>query len=440
MVEISYARAGDVHVAYRILEGRGSADVVMFAGMFFPMELLAEDRVAARFMEGLASLGRLIVFDKRGVGLSDPFTDWERSAREQWAEDLVAVVEAVGSDRPTVVSWDPMGVARSVAARHPELIGRVVLVNPLHSAKLLARQFGGASQDEAVSGMEKAAFPSRINEVSFREWLAKAGRSGASPANAGRMWQAMLDDAGALTPEGIETPTLVIHRRDCMAPEKSARAVAAAIPGSDFVQLPGADMFPISGDVDDLVAEVARFVTGSVNLPAPERALAAVLFTDLVASTERATGEGDRKWRDLLDAHDAAARRCVDRVGGHVVKYTGDGVLALIPSATCALQVARSIGDALAEQGLEIRAGIHVGDVDQRGDDVSGIVVNVAARIMSQAEAGEILVSESIRRATMGSGFVYDQTRSVELKGVPDVWTLHRWNAPRSSDHKGRER
>lgn len=428
MYDISFAQTGDTHIAYRVIGEPGGVDVVMVAGSFFPLELLAEDRIASRFMKGLASLGRLVVFDKRGVGLSDPFTDWSRSAQEQWVEDLVAVIEAAGLDRPVVVSWETLGVARLAAARHPDLVGRMILINPRRHASALRAHFDeSAEQGDPTESVERLAFPTRFDDPDFRSWLSRAGRSGASPSTAPKLWAHALGYSGQLTPEGISVPTLVLHRRDSMAAEGDGRAVADAIEDAEFVQVPGLDAYPIAGDVDPLIAEISRFVTGASSGLAPERTVAVVVFTDVVDSTRRASDEGDRRWRDLLDIHDQVVRRCVLHRGGEVVKYTGDGVLALVPSATSAIETVEAVRDELRGRGILIRAGVHVGDVDVRGNDVSGIVVNVAARIMSLAEAGETLVSESVRLGTMGSGFRYTDTRTTDLKGVPEEWILHRW-------------
>ena len=428
MTEVAYARAGDSHVAYRVTGEPGGVDVVMVAGAFFAFESLQQDRVAARFMAGLASLGRLVVFDKRGVGLSDPMTDWERSAQEQWAEDLCAVIEAAGLERAVVVSWEPWGVARFAAARRPELFGSMVLLNPTRSTRGLAAVLGNSDGPTVPTrSVEEMMFPSRIDDPDFQEWLARAGRSGASPATAARMWGHILSYPTSLTPPGLDVRTLVVHNRDSINTEPHVRAVADKIPGATFVQIPGPDTYPIAGDVDALVAEIAQFVTGAPSGLAPQRIIAAVLFTDLVDSTRRAVDVGDQQWRDLLDVHDQAVQRCVLHHGGRVVKYTGDGVLALLPSATAALSTSESIREHLAERGLHIRVGVHVGDVDVRGEDVSGLTVNIAARIMGRAERDETLVSESVRSATIGSGLAFDEAGVAELKGIPEPFALHRW-------------
>ena len=427
MTEVSFARSGDSHIAFRVIGEPGGVDVVLVAGAFFGFEMLEEDRVASRFMAGLASLGRLAIFDKRGVGLSDPMTNWERSAQEQWAEDLCSVVEAAELSRPVVVSWEPMGVARLAVALRPELFGSIVLVNPSQFTRRLGRTLFGASEEMVPTrSVEEMAFPSRIGDPDFLRWLSRAGRSGASPAAAARMWSHLLSYQESLTPAGIDVPALVLHNRECMTQEETVRAVSDGIPGATLVQLPGPDTYPISGDVDPLIAEIAHFVTGAPSALAPERVLAAVLFTDLVDSTKRAVNLGDEQWRDLLDVHDVAVQQSVLHQGGRVVKYTGDGVLALLPSASAALAAAEAIREQLIERELQIRAGVHVGDVDRRGDDVSGVAVNLAARIMGRAASGETLVSDSARQATLGSGLLFDDIGTVELKGIPDVVRLHR--------------
>jgi pimeloyl-ACP methyl ester carboxylesterase len=286
--DITYAPSGGTHVAYRVLGEPGRVDVVMVAGALFPLELLAEDRVASRFTAGLAALGRLVVFDKRGVGLSDPMTDWSRSAQEQWAEDLLAVIDAAGLERPVVVSWEPNGVARRAASERPDLFGCVALINPAQRTRdcreLLART---GTQAVPTRSLEEIAFPSRIRDDEFTAWLARSGRAGASPTTASRLWAHLLEYEAPLTPPGITTPTLVLHNRGYLQPEADVRAVAEAIPGATFVQVEGADVYPIAGEVDVLIAEIAEFVTGAPSALTPLRHISAVLFTDLVDSTRR---------------------------------------------------------------------------------------------------------------------------------------------------------
>ena len=427
MDDVTYVRTGDTHIAYRVLGEPDGVDVIMVAGGLFPLEMLAEERVALRFTAGLASIGRLVVFDKRGIGLSDPITDWSRSMQEQWAEDLCAVIEASCSSRPAVVSWETLGVARLAASQRPDLFGSLVLVNPNRfTSEWAVGMTAPAGERLPKRSAEEIMFPSRAGDSEFWAWLSRAGRSGASPTTAQRMWAHLMDHPESLTPADIGVRTLVLHNRDSVNPAEVVRGVAEEIPNSSFVQVDGADTHPVAGDVDSLVTEISQFVTGAPSELTPHRMLSAVLFTDLVESTQRAVDEGDDRWSGLLDVHDQAVERCVRHHGGRVVKYTGDGVLALLPSATSALETVEAIRERLAEAELHIRAGVHVGDVDVRGDDVSGIAVNVAARIMGRANSGETLVSAAVRESSLGSDLRFDEVGSVQLKGIPEAFTLHR--------------
>ena len=427
MPEVQYARAGDVHVAFEVTGEPGGRDVVVVAGALFPFEMLSEDRVASRFISGLAALGRVTLFDKRGVGLSDPVTDWSRSLHEQWADDLLAVVDAAGLEDPIVVSWERTGVARLAAKLRPGLFSAVVLINPSQSTEQFrALMRRGDDGTTAGAPIEELAFPSRINDPEFVAWLNRSGRMGASPAAAGRMWQHLLSFEGSLTPDGVDERVLVLHSRDCLVASEEVRDVVAALPNATLLEIDGVDTYPVAGDVGPLIAEISQFVTGGRSVLAPERAVAAVLFTDLVDSTVRAANEGDAQWRELLDVHDREVERLVLHCGGRVVKYTGDGILALVDSVTGAIDGARSIVGRMLERGLQVRAGIHVGDVDVRGDDVSGITVNIAARIMGQAGPGEILVSDAARIATLGSGYAFEPVGMTHLRGFTDDWALFR--------------
>jgi class 3 adenylate cyclase len=427
VAEISYAKADDTHVAYRVIGEPGRVDVVMVSGALFPIELLVEDRVASRFIAGLAALGRVVIFDKRGIGLSDPMTDWTTSAQEQWADDLLAVIDAAGLNRPVVVSWETHGVARLAAARCPDAFSMMVLVNPAQFTSSFRNVLiASAGQTLPTRTSEELAFPSRIYDEDFTDWLARSGRAGASPTSATRIWDHVLDFPEPLTPPGITTPTLVLHNRDSLQRLDEVETVTAGIAGARLIEVAGADVYPIAGDVDLLTREIAEFVTGAPSALTPLRHLSAILFTDLVDSTRRAVEAGDAQWRELLDIHDRTVKDCVRALGGRVVKYTGDGVLALMSSATDALDAALSIQERLAAQDLAIRSGVHVGDVDTRGTDVSGVSINIAARIMGRAGSDEILVSEAVRLAALGSGHRFEPAQMTTLKGIPDEWALFR--------------
>jgi class 3 adenylate cyclase len=439
VIDVEYARAGDgTQVAYRVLDADPSADaarhVVMLPVALIPLELFEEEPGFARLLDGLRSLGRLIVFDRRGVGLSDPITDWTRPVADQWADDLAAVVDASGAHDIVIVACEGYGVGARFAAAHPEQVSAVVLYEPMIVADeewadwSAANTRRSSANTSGESDILEVMAPSRVADPAFRDWYMRAGRLGASPSTAPRIWGSVMSTSPRdARYEHIVAPTLVLHRREnaFAAPDVLAMA-AQRIPHATLVELEGRDHFPFVGDVDSLVAEIAAFVVGERRLPAPRRLLSAVLFTDLVDSTARAASLGDEDWKSVLDRHDAAARTFVGRRGGSVVKTTGDGVLALLPSAGVALRVADEIRRDLGTVGLDVRIGVHVGDVDRRGDDVSGLAVNIASRAMSKAGAGEIVVTGSVVAAVAGEAVAFDALGAHELKGVPGAWDLFR--------------
>lgn len=439
MADVQYAVNEDgTHVAYRVLEadhGDDSPhDIVMVSGGLIPMELFEEEPGLARLLAGLQALGRVVVFDRRGLGLSDPIVDWERPVLDQWADDVAAVVIASGVRDPVVFAWDMYGVGTRFAAWHSDQVRRFVLYEPVISTE---DEWEDWSSDQLrviqanISGeidiLERIA-PSRVADPTFREWYRRAGRLGASPATAGRIFKSALGarpEAQML--EAIEAPTLVLYRRDnTFMPPESAIIAAERIPNATAVELDGGDLFPFIGDVDAVLGEIADFVVGERRLPPPERLLAAVLFSDLVGSTERAVSLGDAQWKRLLDRHDAAVRAAVGRCGGNVIKTTGDGVLATFPSASGALAAAKRLQEAVAGDDLVTRVGIHVGEVDRRGDDVSGIAVNIAARVMALAGDGSIAVTAPVVGAMVGQPAAFEPMGSHRLKGIPGEWELSR--------------
>ena len=430
--EIRYAKADEHHIAFQELvgDGRGGHEIVMVNGGFWPMQTLSDDPIANRLLEGLAGLGRLIVFDRRGVALSDPVSDWDTPLREQWAEDLAAVIVAAECDRPTVFSWQTIAVARTCAARHPELIGRMVLWNP--AARVERDDMGWVANFMEGSRRVRAAedrddntipIPGRRSDPAFRAWNDAAGRAGASPSQATR-----LTEKGFLDPPfdnaSVATPTLVITRvpPNYVVPEEFLERTAHQIPGAQHVALPAGDAFPFGLDVDDVIAEISQYVTGEVRLPPPERQIAVILFTDLVGSTRRAESVGDAAWKRLLDRHDEVNRTAVSRQGGQVITTTGDGVLALLPSPTAAIHAAQTIRTDLRDEGLEVRIAIHLGEVDRRGNDISGLAVNIASRIMASAEPGQILVAAVVAQTTNAATFTALGPRT--LRGVDGSWDI----------------
>lgn len=430
---IEYARIGEHHVAFREVVGdeRSALDIVMVNGFFFPMESLTDDPIAARLVQGLAELGRLVMFDRRGIALSDPVTDWETPLLEQWSEDLAAVIRAAECDHPSVFSWEAAGVARTCAIRHPGLIDRLILYNPSSEPtesdaawierveEMLSRVRAG-EVDLTADGSAWA--PSRRNDPDFIRWNDAAGRSGASPAQAGRLSKVFNEPRPDNALVGARTLVLTRTHEESMVPAEHSQRAAVQIPDAELVVLPAGDDSLFGYGIDDVVAEISRFLTGHARLPAPVRQIAAILFTDLVGSTRRAAAAGDAAWKQLLDRHDTASGREVDRRGGHLIKTTGDGILALLPSATAAIQAARAIRDILREDDLHVRVGIHVGEIDRRGDDVSGLNVNAAARIMSIADAGTIVVSAVVTQMTDIASFT--SIGPTSLDDIDGTWEL----------------
>jgi class 3 adenylate cyclase/pimeloyl-ACP methyl ester carboxylesterase len=439
MGDVLFAQAEDsMHVAYRVLEAEPSAvsgpDIVMVSSGLVPLEMFEEEPGLARLLDGLRALGRLIVFDRRGVGLSDPIHDWERKINEQWTDDLAAVVEASGASNIVLIGWDGFGVASRYAATHPKRVSALVLYEPTliaddkWEAWRAERMLRSRANSSGESDMLVAVAPSRVGDRQFREWYERAGRMGASPSSAPRIWEAVMrcDPRDGLL-EQVTAPILVLHRRDnVFAPPDVVPLARERIPHATVVELDGADHFPFVGDVDALLAEIAAFVVGERRLPPPQRLVTAVLFTDLVGSTERAAALGDAGWKSVLDRHDAVVRAIVERSGGSVIKTTGDGVLALLPSAGGCVRAAQAIRRELDAEALEARIGVHVGDVDRRGDDVSGLAVNIASRAMSNAGTGEIVATASVVAAVAGQPVAFEPLGDHHLKGVPGTWPLFR--------------
>jgi class 3 adenylate cyclase len=400
------------------------------------MDALEADRIGARLVEGLASLGRVVLYDRRGIGLSDPIIDWSRALVEQWADDLAAVVDQACAKPPVVVTLgDYWGPARLFAGTRSEHLSALILYEPTGpnggvDLTTSATVRSPVADDDGMDWIETVC-PSRADDPLFREWFTSAGRSGASPAIAARIYEPpplavirRLEEAQA----NITVPTLVLRRpNNLLASSVMPDPVAEVIPRARRVDLPGTDYHWLGEDVDELLAEISHHVIGERRLPAPHRQLQAVLFTDLVRSTERAAELGDRRWRSLLDRHDRSVVQEIGRQGGTVVKTTGDGVLATLPSADAALRAAVAIRTRLAEDDLDVRVGLHVGDVERRGDDLAGVAVHAAARVMALAGAGEILATTPMEMAATGGEHRFELAGDHALKGLRGVWTLYRY-------------
>jgi class 3 adenylate cyclase len=380
----------------------------------------------------------LILFDRRGTGASDPpppdpLPPWESSV-----EELAVVLDEVGSERAAILAEiDTTPAAIFFAGTRPERTSALILVHA--SAKYVAsddypigipREVAEAllAQVDQLWGTDAMAamyVPSRAGDERFRRWWAKLLRTGASPRAARALLRTVLEvDLRPILPL-VQAPTLVLHRRDFhVPPVEHARFLVEQIPDARLAELPGADM-SIIWDTPELALDlIEEFLTGVRRVPEPARVLATVLFTDIVGSTERAARLGDRRWRELLGAHDDLARRVVEEFQGQLVKTTGDGILATFDGPGRGIGCAAALRDELRGLGLRIRAGLHTGEVELRDGDVGGIAVHLAARVMATAGAGEILVSRTVRDLVVGASIAVEDRGSHALKGIEGAWQL----------------
>jgi pimeloyl-ACP methyl ester carboxylesterase len=430
-----YADSDGVSIAYQV-HGEGPLDVAFVPGFVSHVELLGENPLVARFLRRLTSFARVVVFDKRGQGLSD--RPGHPPTLEESMDDLSAVMEAAGCDRPAIFGISEGGpMSMLFAASYPRRVSSLVLYGtyarmvrsedfPLgipgeavdRWAEMVRREWGGPV------GLRHWA-PSVVGDAEFERWWARLLRQGTSPSGAIALMELYreIDVRGVLS--SIEVPALVLHRLgDRIVPVEQGRFLAERIPGARFVALEGADHLAWTEDQDTLLDEVEEFLTGGRHAHEPDRALKTVLFTDIVGSTETAARLGDRRWRGLLERHDAIVRRQLAAYRGEEVKTMGDGFLATFDGPARAIRCAGAIAGAVHDVELEVRAGIHTGEVELIGDDVGGMAVNIGARIGALANPGEVLVSSTVRELVVGSGLEFAERGAHTLKGAPDRWRL----------------
>jgi pimeloyl-ACP methyl ester carboxylesterase len=439
--ETRYARSGDVNIAYQAT-GEGPRDLVYVPGWASNIELMWEEPAMARFLSRLASFSRLILFDKRGTGLSDRVSNNELPTLEQRMDDVRAVLEAVGSERAALFGHSEGGnMCVLFAATYPERTAGLITLGCFAKRRDPDEDYPWAptaeDREQAVADCEQNwghlrpedieyYAPSRVGDEQFVRNLERYLRRGASPGAAAALLRMNSHiDVREVLPT-IRVPTLVLHRtgdRDVDIAE--GRYIASKIPGAKFVELAGADHWISAGDTDVIADEIEEFLTGTRPAPDPDRVLATVLFTDIVGSTERTAELGDRRWRDLLGTHDAVVRRELERYQGREVDTAGDGFLATFEGPARAVRCAISLGDAVRELGLELRAGIHTGECELDGQKVRGIAVHTGARIASLAAPGEVLTSSTVKDLVAGSGLRFEDRGVHELKGVPGEWRLY---------------
>ena len=430
-----YARSGEVSIAYQVV-GDGPYDVVVAPGFISHVELFWEQPALRRFLTRLAAFSRLVLFDKRGTGLSDPVAS--APTLEERADDLRAVMDAAGMERAAVLGISEGGtMALMFAASHPERTSSLVLYGTW--ARLgRAPDYPEGVDPELLAGLVRlvdrwgtgvglgAWAPSRRDDQQLRDWWGRLQRSSASPGMARMLFSSYPDlDARCLLPT-IRAPALVLHRRgDLMVPLALGRYLAEHLPHASLVELPGDDHLFFVGDTDPVLDEIELFLTGARPAQPVDRVVTTLLFTDVVGSTALAAELGDQRWRELLEGFKDAVSREVGRGGGRVVDFAGDGALAAFDGPARAIRCGLGLHKALAPLGLDLRVGVHTGEVEQlRGGDLGGLAVHLAARIMAEAGAGEVLVSSTVRDLVVGSGIRFSPRGTHVLKGVPGEWSL----------------
>lgn len=418
--------------------GDGSPDLVLTIGSVGHIDLKWDDPVTEDFQRRIATLGRLIAFDGRGSGVSDPLPAATRFAWESWVEDLSAVMDAARSERAVIVgALDAGPSAVMFAATQPERTAGLVLFNtsarfveapdyPVGHPPEVARALIDLIKEKwGTLEMAPMLYPERADDEQFCAWLAKFQRAAASPhVMADHMDQFFGIDVREFL-HSIQAPTLVLNRpANQFIPIAQSRYVAEHIPGARFVELPGSGLGVMSQHVEGTVGALREFLTGAPAGPQPDRVLATVLFTDIVDSTGRAASLGDRRWRELLDRHERAARAEVERFRGRFVKSTGDGILAWFDAPSRALRCAFRLVEALVGAGVDIRYGLHTGEIELREDDIGGIGVHIAARTADQAAPRQVVVTRTVRDLATGTDLAFTPLGSVTLRGVPGEWDL----------------
>jgi class 3 adenylate cyclase len=438
--ETRYAKTDSgAYVAFQVL-GDGPPDLVFMAegssNVEFAWEIPAYDRVFRR----LATFGRLIRFDARGSGLSDPLALSEQLSLEGQAKDMLAVLDAAGAERAAVVANGGSGLlAIFFAASYPNRISSLVLDGCYARLARAPDYPWGVPQEmleKAIAGLEgqvgsvehglRYSAPSAVKDPAFvAQWQRRMRSTLSGPAGVRRLTEALVFSDVRPLLRAVQAPTLVLYRRgDRFSGKPHAVYLAEHISDAKLVELPGEDNLIFVGNSDADLDEIEEFLTGARHVTKADRVLATVLFTDIVGSTEHAAELGDRGWRDLLDAHDRTIRRQLERFRGREVDTAGDGFLATFDGPGRAIECGCAMRDAVRALGLDIRVGLHTGEIELRGDGVAGVAVHIGARVAQHAGAAEVLVSSTVKDLVAGSGIEFDDRGEHELKGVPGTWRL----------------
>lgn len=434
-----YAKSGDVNVAYQVA-GAGPRDLVYVPGWVSNVEVMWEEPSMARFLRRLMSFSRLILFDKRGTGMSDPVPLDQMPTLETRMDDVRAVMDAVGAEKATLFGHSEGGnMCILFAATYPERTEGLILTG-CYAKRIPSDDYpwAPAVEDRAaeIEEVERTfgdpdalpswLAPSRMEDEAFRNWLARYLRLGSSPKAAAHLLEmnTRIDTTQVLS--SIQVPTLCLYRaEDADVNVEEGRWIASQIPNAKFVEIPGADHLLNASGAGLILDEIEEFVTGYRTSSEPERALATVLFTDVVGSTETAAQMGDHAWRELLERHNAVVRSEIGSFRGRVIDTQGDGFLATFDGPARAISAAHSIVEALRPLGLLVRCGLHTGEIEMVGDGVAGLAVHIGARIGAMAGPSEVLVSRTVKDLVAGSGIEFEDRGEHRLKGVPDQWQVY---------------
>jgi class 3 adenylate cyclase len=427
--EMRYALNGDLRIAYRTSR-EGPRDIVFVPNWFTNCEVFPELPSLQGWVEAMTSLGRLIFFDQPGTGASDPVTPGALPTMEQWADSITAVLDDLGSREAVLVTIvGSLATGALFAATHPSRTAALVVLEGY------ADPSGIADLEEQVAALvamwgtgerEYVINPDMPWNEEIRATWARHERLAASPGTVALVMPLLTEvDVRALLPT-VRVPTLVLHHTDdSILVPAMGKYVADHIPGAKYVQLPGRNIYHyVEPGWRASFKEIAEFLTGQQADVADDRVLATVLFTDIVDSTRRAAEMGDREWHALLDAHDAVVRAQLNRFRGREVNTSGDGFLAMFDGPQRAIRCALAIRDAVQALGIEVRAGLHTGECEVRGDDIGGIGVHIGARVSALAGPNDVLVSSTLRDLVIGSGLEFEERGAHELKGVPGEWRL----------------